>query len=328
MTGTQPSPIPRGVTTAANRYAPLIKGGSIVVIVISLALLLRRLPAASALDGLEGWVSGFGMFGAVVFGLIYVAASLLLLPAWALTVVAGALFGLTLGTLVVSLASTMAAGLAFAITRSLARERIARRLRHYPHFDAIDRAIGAGGWKIVALLRLSPAVPFTLQNYLYGLTGIRFWPCVLTSWLTMLPGTFLYVYLGHMGRVGVESASGERSRTPAEWTMLAVGLLATLAATVYITRLARRALRQRAANVEDIPAEPAVTGWPWGTTLVAIVAAALLSTAVFVHWRPDVLKSLFGYRRDPFPRFLLCRPFLSHSGTAWPITQHPDAKGK
>ena len=115
-----------------------------------------------------------------------------------------------------------------------------REIQLYPRFEAIDRAVREGGWKIVALLRLSPAVPFTLQNYLYGLTGIRFWPYLLTSWLAMLPGTFLYIYLGHLGRAGVEAASGERSRTPAEWAMMIVGLLATVAATVYITRLRAR----------------------------------------------------------------------------------------
>src|SRR6185437_16215520 len=102
--------------------------------------------------------------GPLVFGLLYVVICLLLLPAWAMTLVAGALFGLASGTLVVSLASTMAAGLSCLIARYFARERIARRIRHYPRFDAVDRAVAEGGWKIVALLRLSPAVPFTLQN--------------------------------------------------------------------------------------------------------------------------------------------------------------------
>ena len=239
MPGTHPPESPRGVTAAANRYAPLIKGCSVVLIVVSLALMSRRVPVASALDALQGWIAGLGVWGALVFGLIYVAASLLLVPGSALTLAAGALFGLALGTLVVSLASTMTAGLAFLIARYFARERIAREIQLYPRFEAIDRAVGEGGWKIVALLRLSPAVPFTLQNYLYGLTGIRFWPYLLTSWLAMLPGTFLYIYLGHLGRAGVEAASGERSRTPAEWAMMIVGLLATVAATVYITRLAR-----------------------------------------------------------------------------------------
>ena len=114
-------------------------------------------------------------------------------------------------------------------------------------FGAIDRAIGEAGWKIVALLRLSPAVPVNLQNSLYGLTPIRFWPYVLTSWIAMLPGTFLYIYLGHVTGTAL---GGDRTRTTGEWVMLVVGLLATVVVTVYITRLARRKLNE---EVPDAP---------------------------------------------------------------------------
>ena len=116
------------------------------------------------------------------------------------TVAAGALFGSVVGVVVVSLASTTGAALAFLVARYLARDAVLRWVRRNPRYDAIDRAIGEGGWRVVALLRLSPLVPFNLQNYLYGLTAIRFWPCVLTSWAAMLPGTVVYVYLGHAGR--------------------------------------------------------------------------------------------------------------------------------
>lgn len=290
MTRTHAPQPSRGMAAAANRYAPLIKGCSVVLIVVSFALMLRRLPVAPVLDKLEGWIAGLGIWGVLVFALLYVAASLVLVPGSAMTLAAGAVFGLGLGTLMVSLASTTAAGLAFLIARYFARQRIVRQIQYYPRFDAIDRAVREGGWKIVALLRLSPAVPFALQNYLYGLTGIRFWPYLLTSWLAMLPGTFLYIYLGHIGRAGVEAASGERERTPAEWAMMGVGLLATAAATVYITRLARNALRQRAGVVEEVAAEPAATqGWPWGATVLAAVALVILAAALFVSLWPTPL---------------------------------------
>jgi uncharacterized membrane protein YdjX (TVP38/TMEM64 family) len=237
---------PRNLTATLNRYAPALKWLFVAVILVSAALLLRRLPVGPAVRMLEGWIDSLGIWGPLVFGLIYVAAVVALLPGSALTLAAGALFGLVGGTIVASLASTTGAALAFLISRYLARDRIAAKLHHYPKFDAIDKAIGGNGWKIVALLRLSPAVPFNLQNYLYGVTGIRFWTCVLTSWLAMLPATFLYVYLGHLGRQSLDAAAGgaERARSPAEWTMLIVGLIATFAVTVYLTYLARKALRQ------------------------------------------------------------------------------------
>lgn len=113
------------------------------------------------------------------------------------------------------------------------------------HFAAIDQAIAEGGWKIVALLRLSPAIPFNLQNYLYGLTPVAFWPYVLASWIAMLPGTFMYVYLGHLAGSAI---AGDRQRSPLQWALLVVGLLATVAVTVYVTRLAKRKLNEQ---VED-----------------------------------------------------------------------------
>ena len=108
----------------------------------------------------------------------------------------------------------------------------------YPRFGAVDQAITAGGCRVVALLRLSPTIPYSASNYLYGLTGIPFIPDLLASGVFTLPGTFIYVYLGY---VGVETL-GERGQSPAEWTLLGIGLAATLLAAVYVTVLARRAL--------------------------------------------------------------------------------------
>jgi uncharacterized membrane protein YdjX (TVP38/TMEM64 family) len=185
----------------------------------------------------------WGDLGPAAYGLFYAVAVVALVPATPMTVAAGALFGPVVGVVVVSLASTTGAGLAFLVARYFARDAVLRWARRHPRYQAIDRAIGEGGWRIVALLRLSPLVPFNLQNYLYGLTAIRFWPCLLTSWVAMLPGTVLYVYLGHAGRAGLEALAGRRGRSPAEWTLLAVGLAATILVWFYVTALARRASR-------------------------------------------------------------------------------------
>jgi uncharacterized membrane protein YdjX (TVP38/TMEM64 family) len=261
------------------------------VLLGSALLALRRLPLGATVHSLEDWIISLGVWGPFLFGLTYVATALLLAPASAWTLAAGALFGLGGGMVVASLSSTTAAALAFLIARHAARDWIVQRLRHSPRLDAVDRAVREGGWKIVALLRLSPAVPFNLQNYLYGLTGLRFWPYLLTSWLAMLPGTFLYVYLGHVGRAGVEAASGRQTRSAAEWSLMIVGLLATLVVTLYVTHVARNTLRQRTQSAEEAPAqkqaEPAAAnGWPWGTALLAGMAMAAAVAAVWLTFWP------------------------------------------
>jgi uncharacterized membrane protein YdjX (TVP38/TMEM64 family) len=203
---------------------------------------VRWLPLNHTIEALNTWIAGLGIWGPVVLGLIYIVATILFVPGTILSLVAGAVFGLGVGVVTISIASTIGAACAFLIARYVARDRVAEIASRNRRFGAIDRAIGEGGWKIVALLRLSPAVPFNLQNYLYGLTSIRFWPCVLTSWIAMLPGTFLYIYLGHI----TGSALGaNRSRTTGEWVMLIVGLVATVVVTIYITRLAREKLKEQ-----------------------------------------------------------------------------------
>ncbi len=249
MNNTDPGTEPWNLTATANRSATLIKWASVALVALSILLILRRLPLGPVVQALEEWVAALGVWGPVVFVVLYVVAVVFVFPASPLTLAAGALFGLAGGIAVASVGSTTGAALAFLVARYLARDRVAKWVECYPRFAAIDRAVGAGGWKIVAMLRLSPAVPFNLQNYLYGLTRIRFWPCVLTSWVAMLPGTFLYVYLGHVGWAGLEASAGaDRTRTLAEWAMMAVGLLATIAVTVYVTRLARRALKQHGSE--------------------------------------------------------------------------------
>ena len=216
----------------------------IALAVAGLVAATRLLPVAAWAKQLEAWISGLGTAGYLVFYAVYVVAVLLFVPGAALTIAGGFLFGLARGILIVSAAATTAAALAFLIARHLARGAVEARARKDRRFTAIDKAIGERGWKIVALLRLSPAVPFSLSNYFYGLTAIRFWPYVLTSWLAMLPGTVLYVYLGAAGKTAARGAG----RSGAENVYLALGLAATVAVTVYLTRVARTALRKAGAG--------------------------------------------------------------------------------
>ncbi len=208
--------------------------------VLALLLATRLLPVGEWLRAFEGQVGRLGAWGAVLYGAVYTLAALLLVPGSVLTVGAGLLFGVVRGTVIVSLASTTAAALAFLLARHALRGRVERLARAHPRFAAVDRAVREKGWTVVALLRLSPVVPFNLSNYLYGLTAVAFGPYVLASWLAMLPGTIVYVWLGAAGR----ALAGGRSsgRSPAEWVLFGLGLLATAAVSLLVARAARREL--------------------------------------------------------------------------------------
>jgi uncharacterized membrane protein YdjX (TVP38/TMEM64 family) len=211
----------------------------------ALALLLaaRLLPLGAWTSAFRAWTASLGAWGAIVYGAVYVVAALLFVPGSLLTIGAGLAFGVFWGTVVVSVSSTVAAAAAFLIARHLARERVERLARGNARWAAVDRAIRENGWKVVVLLRLSPVVPFNVSNYLYGLTAVPFGAYVLASWLAMLPATIVYVSLGAAGR----AATGG-GRSTAEWTLLAVGLLATVVVTVVLTRAARRQLQKVGAD--------------------------------------------------------------------------------
>lgn len=190
------------------------------------------------------WVAALGVRGQVLFVLSYVVATVLLIPGSALGLGAGALFGVVRGSMLVSLASTLGATCAFLLGRYLARDWVAKKIEGRATFAAIDKAVANEGWKIVFLTRLSPIFPFTLLNYAYGLTRVSLRDYVLASWIGMMPGTVMYVYLGSLARAGVAN----RERTPTEWALYGVGLIATVAVTVVVTRIARRALAKRTAS--------------------------------------------------------------------------------
>lgn len=209
--------------------------------VAALVVAVRVLPVTDWLQAFQSWVSHKGAWGGVLYGAVYVAAVLLFVPGSLLTIGAGLVFGLAWGAVIVSAASTTGAALAFLIARYLARGRVEALAKRNARFSAIDHAIREKGWRVVALLRLSPLVPFSIGNYLYGLTPVAFGPYVLASWIAMMPATLVYVWIGAAGKAAAEKG---HARSPQEWALLGAGLLATVVVTVMITRAARRQLGQ------------------------------------------------------------------------------------
>ena len=216
-----------------------------LVILIGLLLAAQFLPVQQWLRSFNDWVGQMGVTGIFIFIGVYVVATVLLLPSAILTIGAGLAFGLWKGFLAVSAAATLGASLAFLVARFVARDKIEAMARRNTKFQRIDNTIGKQGAKLVFLLRLSPVIPFNLSNYFYGLTAVKFWPYVLASWIGMMPGTFLYVYIGAAGKAAVSAAAdGEEMKHGWQyWTFTGVGLAATIVVTVWVTKIARDALR-------------------------------------------------------------------------------------
>lgn len=219
--------------------------GWVTLGIVAIALLmLFASRAGRLLPMLVSWTDGWGLWGPPLFIGLYAVATIALVPASFLTVASGALFGLVWGTVYAFVGATLGATGAFLTSRYLVRERVERRMQGNRRFRRIDRAIQRQGRKVVFLLRLSPIFPFGLLNYALGLTRVRTVDYVLAS-VGMLPGTLLYVYPGVLvGEVAALSGQGVRPRGPAYYAVLALGLLATVAVVVLVTRIARRALAE------------------------------------------------------------------------------------
>lgn len=210
--------------------------------VVALSVAGAFLPLSEWIKAMTGWVEQLGPLGFFAFIGIYAAGTVLFVPGALLTIAAGLVFGLGLGTVVAWLGAVIGATLAFLIARYLARAKVEQQTKGNKKFKAIDDAIGKQGWKIIGLLRLSPLIPFNASNYFYGITAIKFWPYLLASAGGMLPGTVLYVYLGAAGKAGL---GGEKQHSPLEYIFFGVGLLATIVVTVVVTRVAKAALKDK-----------------------------------------------------------------------------------
>jgi uncharacterized membrane protein YdjX (TVP38/TMEM64 family) len=220
---------------------------ALLAIVIVLFLGMKFLPVQEWLGDFNDWVGQMGTAGTLIFVIVYAVATVLLAPGVILTIGAGFAFGLWKGFLAVSAGSTLGAALAFLVARFIARDKVEAIALRNEKFQRIDNAIGRQGAKLIFLLRLSPVIPFNLSNYFYGLTGVRFWPYVLASWIGMMPGTFLYVYIGTAGKAAVSAAAGAEAmkRGWQYWTFLSVGLVATVIVTIWVTKIARNALKSQ-----------------------------------------------------------------------------------
>ena len=214
---------------------------AIIVAVITGTVLL---PVKDWLIGALEWTEGLGVWGHVFVVAFYVVACVFLLPGSILTLGAGLLFGLVGGVITVSIGSTLGACAAFWIGRTVARNWIAAKVAANEKFAAIDHAVAGQGFKIVLLTRLSPIFPFNVLNYAFGLTKIAFWKYALGSWIGMIPGTVMYVYFGAALGSFAQLAAGKVEQGVAGRLFFWFGLAATFVVTVFVTRLARKALKQ------------------------------------------------------------------------------------
>ena len=314
------------------RLGTTLRWLSALLLIAGFLLCASALPLETWLRRLSSLIEAAGAWGPIIYGLAYSIATVLMVPGSILTFFAGVSFGLGIGTVTVSIGSTVGAALSFFLARRLARRKISSLLENHRYLAAIDKALEQGSWKTVALMRLSPAIPFNLQNYLWGITPVRFLTYVLSSWVAMLPGTFLYVYLGYVSREAAGAAAGEEPLEVAQWILRGAGLLATVIATIYITRLARAQL----ASLDELekPVQRVGRGVDLKTILFALAGLLLFSCGLLARFQPNtarqVLIDLFGPPRASLVESFQATeagPVVDHSLLDQVLKTHVDAEG-
>lgn len=227
-----PAPAPR---------APRLRIIVALAALIAFVVLAWTLPVGEWTLELAGRIRGAGAAGVLVFVAIYVAAEVALVPGSLLTMAAGFAYGPFLGVLIASPASVLAATTAFLLGRTALRGWIQRQIAGSARSRALDRAVARNSFKLILLLRLSPVIPFNVLNYVLGLSDATLGRYVLASFIGMLPGTWLYVYLGSLATTAAaltDVKAGARTHV----VLLVAGLAATVAAVFFVTKAARRAL--------------------------------------------------------------------------------------
>jgi uncharacterized membrane protein YdjX (TVP38/TMEM64 family) len=216
---------------------------------IDLALAQESIKASSPsflafLQNTLQWINGLGALGGIVFIAIYILATLAFLPAAILTLGAGVIFGVIWGSLYVFIGATLGAVAAFLVGRYVARGWVKEKISSYKKFANIDQAVSKEGLKIVFLIRLSPLFPFNLLNYALGVTSVSLKDYFLASF-GMIPGTIMYVYLGHLaGDLALIGNKSQPDNMILHWLIQIIGLIATIAVTVYVTKIAKKALKE------------------------------------------------------------------------------------
>ena len=236
----------------------------LLTVIAVVGFVVTKFPVVDWIEDSQHWIAGKGAWGAVLYPLFYALCNVLLLPAGILSVGGGLFFGLWWGFAIVLAGNVLGAALAFLISRTVGRRWVAKRLFRYRKWRVLDQAIDREGWKIVVLSQVHPLFPTSLINYLYGVTRIGFWRCILWVLVGQAPGIFLYTYFGTLAQHGIEILKGRNHPAAFEYVLWGAGLVLTLAVTTGLGRIAFRLLKEVEVRVTSTDGDSNAVGGPIG----------------------------------------------------------------
>jgi uncharacterized membrane protein YdjX (TVP38/TMEM64 family) len=210
----------------------------------------------SGIDSFLAWIEANPAPGFFVFMIVYFVATILFVPGSILTLGAGFVFanafglgvGVLLGALSVFFGASAGAILSFLLGRYLLRDWVKTLTKKYAIFEALDAALVQKGFRIMALLRLSPIIPFNAINYIAGVTAVSLRDYCL-SLIAIVPGTTLYVFLGASAGSLTDSASSG-DHTTVTIVVVVVGAILGVGAIILTSYYAKKELNRVIAERE------------------------------------------------------------------------------
>lgn len=158
---------------------------------------------------LQELISGLGMWGPLVFVIIFMLVTVTCISVVPVAVVGGLVFGPVKGVLFAAIGAGLGLSAAFLIARYVARDAIEKKFGNTEVFKKINKGVETDGWFILAITRFLPIFPFGIQNYVYGLTSINFLQYAILSTLFILPGSSVFVILAGAVASGDTAKAGK-----------------------------------------------------------------------------------------------------------------------
>lgn len=225
----------------------------LVVALIVLALIaVAGEDLSHQIRRIETWLGARLPWSALVFVLIAVLAASVLFPDSLISIIAGAVFGLGWGIVVVTLASWIGAVVQYWLARRTLRGLVQSFVAARPALARIQNAVLHDQLRLQTLLRLTPVNRASL-NYIFGATGVRFGGFALAC-LAMLPNLVAEVYLGYAGKHLSHMTARATSTVYLHDLLVFAGLASFMIVIGMTTRIARRSLDQALADAAVAPA--------------------------------------------------------------------------
>ena len=260
----------------------------LIAVVAAVLLLARTFPWNDLMAALEGALRHAGIWAPLVYAIAYIIAVSLFLPATPLSLLAGALFTPLTAITATFAGAAGSAALNFLTARYYARDWVEQRIKNRPLWRAFDRALAEKGWRAVALMRWTPFLPLSVQNYGCGISRIAFLPYLIVGTTFLLPGIVLTVFIGQSARAGAEFAAGDAEVPYRIWIGTTVGVIVAIGWSFYFRRVAKRTL-EKYVEQPDAPSEQRrpPRWWPWDSLGYLLAALGLLAAAGWATCNPE-----------------------------------------